>query len=330
MHRFIVGTGRCGSTLLSKMIGRNPEVVSVFEFFNGQDAARRFQTQPMSGTEYCALVCEPQPFLNMVLERRYPVPEVTYPLDDPSSRYGREDPLPWILGTTIPRLSDEADAFFEATCRFLESQQAQPPVQHALDLFAWWGERTGRSVWVERSGAAIDYLGALDEHFEDARFLHIHRQGEEAALSMREHHAVRLAIMLANRLPAGIGRSAEELRWAAPAGDHIGQLLESRPPPEPFGRWWNDQVSHGLAACKDLDDARYREIRFEDLLERPGELLEEVADFLALPDPAGGWRQAAAALVRAAPEPRLPLLEPGDREALRAACAPGNTALGRG
>ncbi len=329
MHRFIVGTGRCGSTLLSKMIGCNPEVASVFEFFNGQDGRRRFQPEPMSGPEYRALVCKPEPFLNMVLQRRYPVPEVTYPLDDPSSRFGREDPLPWILGTTIPRLSDDPDAFFEATCRFLESQPDQPPVQHALDLFAWWGKRTGRSVWVERSGAAIDYLGALDEHFEDARFLHIHRQGEEAALSMREHHAFRLAIMLANRLPAGTGRSADELRAAAPGDDHIRQLLESRPPAEPFGRWWNDQVSRGMAARKNLDDERYREIRFEDLLERPGEVLEEVAGFLALPDPAGGWRNVAAGLVRAAPQLRLPHLEPSERESLSAACAPGNAELGR-
>ena len=329
VHRFIVGTGRCGSTLLSKMIGCNPEVVSVFEFFNGQDAARRFQRDPMSGSDYRGLVCEPQPFLNMVLERGYRVPEVIYPLDDPSTRFGREGQLPWILGTTIPRLSDDPDGFFEATCNFLDAQPDQPPVQHALDLFSWWGERTGRSVWVERSGAAIDYLGSLDEHFAGARFLHIHRQGEEAALSMREHHAFRLAIMLSGGLPAGTGRSAEELRAAAPEDDHIGQLLESRPPADAFGRWWNDQVSRGMAARKNLDAERYRQIRFEDLLARPAELLEEVAGFLQLPDPAGAWRAEAAALVRDAPAPRLPDLAREEGEALRAACAPGNAALGR-
>ena len=329
MHRFIVGTGRCGSTLLSKMIGCNPEVVSVFEFLNGQDAARRFQSEPMSGSDYRELVSEPQPFLNMVLERSYPVPEVIYPLDEPSSRFGREGQLPWILGTTIPRLSDEPDAFFEATCRFLDGQPDQPPVQHALDLFEWWAKQTGRSVWVERSGAAIDYLGALDEHFEDGRFLHIHRQGEEAALSMRGHHAFRLAIMLANGLPPGTGRSAEELRAAAPAGDRISQLLESRPPADAFGRWWNDQVARGMSARENLPDERYREIRFEDLLSRPAEVLEEVARFLELPHPGGAWLGEAAALVNQPPAPRLRELDPEEHEALRAACAPGNAALGR-
>ena len=43
VNRFIVGTGRCGSTLLSTMIAKNPAVLSLFEFFNGLDGTRRFR-----------------------------------------------------------------------------------------------------------------------------------------------------------------------------------------------------------------------------------------------------------------------------------------------
>ncbi len=330
MHRFIVGTGRCGSTLLSKMVGCNPSVLSVFEFFNGQHGGRRFQPEPMSGADYRALVCEPQAFLNMVLERRYVVPEVTYPLDDPASRYGRDGALPWILGTTIPRLSEQPDRLFDETCAFLNAQPEQPPAQHALDLFAWWAARFDRPVWVERSGGAIDYLAGLDQAFEQARFLHIHRQGEEAALSMREHHAFRLAIMLANRLPAGTGRSRRALREAAPDEDQIGQLLASRPAAVHFGRWWSDQVARGLAARQSLDTDRYLELRFEDLLERPRAFIETVAQFFELPEAEPAWLDEAAARVRAATAPRLPELDAEERSALEEACAAGNAALGRG
>ena len=52
MRRFIVGTGRCGSTLLSRMIRENPQVVSLFEYFNGLDVRRRFSKAPMSGAAF--------------------------------------------------------------------------------------------------------------------------------------------------------------------------------------------------------------------------------------------------------------------------------------
>jgi len=330
VHRFIVGTGRCGSTLLSKMMGRHPRVASIFEYFNGIDGGRRFQPAPMSGADYRDMICACHPFLHMVLVRDYPVPEVVYPVDAPDARIGRHDEMPWILGTTIPQLTREPDALYDETRAFLARQPELPAPEHARQLFDWWTRRLGREVWIERSGAAIDYMGELDRAFEDARFVHIHRQGEEAALSMREHHAFRLAIMLANDLPAGTGRSADDLRAAVPDDDHIGRLLASRPPPEPFGQWWSGQVANGVSARERIDADRYHEVRFEDLLERPRDVLAEVADFLALPRPEGDWYEDGAALVRSAPPPRLPDLDPDERAALVAACAPGNAALGRG
>ena len=56
MERFIVGTGRCGSTLLSRMLGENPETLSIFELLNGLDPSRRFQAEPMTGHEFADLL----------------------------------------------------------------------------------------------------------------------------------------------------------------------------------------------------------------------------------------------------------------------------------
>ncbi len=81
MDRFIVGTGRCGSTLLSRMIALHPAVLSVFEFFNGLDVTRRFSPEAVSGAEIAALVAAEQPFLTAVMRRGYAVPEVIYPFD---------------------------------------------------------------------------------------------------------------------------------------------------------------------------------------------------------------------------------------------------------
>ena len=328
MNRFVVGTGRCGSTLLSKMLACHPQVANVSEFFNGIDG-RRFKAEPMGGTEFRELVCAPQPFLNQVLARGYPVPEVVYDLGDPGTRFGREGDLPWILGTTLPRLfpDEDADAAYAATCAFLEASPARSAPEHARALFDWWTARAGRTLWVERSGAAIDYWADLDRAFPEARFVHLHRQGEEAALSMREHHAFRLAIMLAYRLPPGTGR--DDLGEALPDQDEITRLLESRPAAAFFGRWWNEQVARGAAAREGIPAERLLELRFEDLVDEPGRALGDIARFFALPDPDGAWIAAAAALVRGAPPARLPGLADEERAELVAACADGNRALGR-
>ena len=42
MDRFIVGSGRCGSTLLSRMLSHHPQLLSLFEFFTGLEIDKRF------------------------------------------------------------------------------------------------------------------------------------------------------------------------------------------------------------------------------------------------------------------------------------------------
>ena len=125
MDRFIVGTGRCGSTLLSRMLGEHRAVASVFEFFNGIDRARRFAAAPVTGAEIAELIAAEQPFVTAVLRRGYQVSEIVYPFE--SGRHRRDDPLPWILVSMLPRLCDDPDAFFDDVMAMLRSQPAQSP-----------------------------------------------------------------------------------------------------------------------------------------------------------------------------------------------------------
>ena len=102
MDRFIVGTGRCGSTLLSRMLAENPETLSIFEYFNGLDVFRRFAPAPVSGSEFAALISTEQPVLTAVLRRGYDAAEVTYPFGA-GGRYRRDEALPWILVSALAR-----------------------------------------------------------------------------------------------------------------------------------------------------------------------------------------------------------------------------------
>jgi hypothetical protein len=332
LERFIVGTGRCGSTLLSRMLGENPETLSIFELLNGLDPSRRFQAEPMTGHEFADLLSAEQPVLTAVLKRGYAVEEVTYPFG--RGRYGRGDGVPWMLVSTLPRWTDDPDALFDDTVAFLTSQEARPPVEHFRAVLAFWMRRFGRTHWMERAGSSIDYLEQLAQAFPGARVVHIHRDGPEAALSMREHHAFRLPICMMYNAPVASGRTVRELGVLDFAGeptddDPVTQILNARPPAQYFGRYWCDQVIHGFRALRLLDRAQYLEVSFEDLVTRPREELERVRAFFELGPDRDGWIDRAAALSRGVPPRRAPELPAEERKALDAACAAGMKLIGR-
>jgi hypothetical protein len=334
LDRFIVGTGRCGSTLLSRMLAECPEVLSVFEYLNGLDVAKRFAPEPVSGAQFAALVCAEQPFLTAVMRRGYEVPEVAYPFG-PGMRYRRGDALPWILANAIPRLCERPDELYDELDAFLRARPAAAAVAHHRALFAWLAERSGRALWIERSGSSIEYLGVLAQAFPEARFLHIHRDGPEAALSMREHHAYRLPISVIYDVPTQDGRRVSELgpldlRAEPTADDAVSRILASRPPAEYFGRYWSDQLVRGLAARPRIGRERFAELRFEDLVARPRAELERVREFFELGPDRDGWIARAAALVRGAPPRRFEKLPRAQQDALAAACSAGRCALERG
>ncbi len=332
MDRFVVGTGRCGSTLFSRMLAEHPALLSVFEFFNGLDMTKRFGAEAVEGEAFAALISQEHPFVTMVLSRGYEVEEITYPFGA-NARYSRDQGLPWLLVSTLPRLTDDPDALFDETVAFAATLPRQPLPEHYRALFDWLARRLGRTCWVERSGSSIDYLGSLHGAFPDARFLHIHRDGHETALSMREHAAYRLAISFLFQLPGDQEPSIDVLRTletgrALDESDPISRMLASRPPVEYFGRYWTQELTRGFRAATKLNARQYLEVRFEDLIAQPKETLRAIAAFFEL-EHDGGWIERAAALIRGVPPTRFDTLTKEEQERLAEACRPGMQLLGR-
>lgn len=313
--RFVVGTGRCGSTLLSRMLATHDEVVSLNEFFTGLDWSRRFPAGDVTGADLADVIAEPNDVLTQVLTRGYEAEEIQYPFRE-TDRYRRDDPVPWALVSTLPRLSDDPDALFDETIDQLSSWGPALAADHYRRLFDWLASRSGGSIWIERSGSSIDYLGDLARLYPDGRFVHLHRDGRETALSIRAHPFYRLAVaLLYDHVP-----DTDD--------DIITALLEADLPVELFGRYWSDQLGHGFAAVPRLDHSQYLAVRFEDLLAAPAETIEQIADFLDLPVDAG-FATRAASLVRGVPPTRYPLLTEGERERLVESCRPGQLLLER-
>lgn len=333
MDRFVVGTGRCGSTLLSRMLSQHPETLSIFEFFTGLDHARRFAAEPLDGEAFAALLAQDQPVVTMALRRGYSAPEIVYPFGAPHARYTMHDELPWLLVTALSRMGPDPDRLFDATLSFARARPAAPVREHYRALFDFWTHEQGRRLWIERSGSSIEYLGELARLFPEARFLHLHRDGREVALSMREHRLYRLAISFLYDLPpeavgggGNAGMAALDAARPGAADDPITARLEQELPAAAYGRYWSDQLARGFAALPHLEPARYHAVAFEDLVERPGDVLVEVADFFDLGR--GDWIDEAAKLVTGRPPRRFPDLPPAEQSALAEACTPGRLLLG--
>jgi putative sulfotransferase len=297
------------------MLAQNTSMLSIFEFFTGLAWSKRFSREPVGGKEFASLISAEQPIVTMVLSRGYDVPEIIYAFG-PNARYKRDDALPWILVTALSRMSDEPDALFDQVIAFARRLPDQELRLHYRQLFNWLTERMGRRCWTERSGSSIDYIGALHELFPNARFVHLHRDGRETALSMREHAPYRLAVTFLYD-----PRSVQS--------ENVDQILESRPPAELFGRYWSEQLEHGYAAIPSIDGPRYMELRFEDVVSEPEYALHEIAEFFELEREPSDWIARGAALVERIPATRFDELSPDEQERLDKACAPGMQLLGR-
>ena len=318
--RFVVGTGRCGSTLLTRMLSGHDDLLGLHEVFTGLDWGRRFTPGQVTGAEVADILGEPNRVVQMVTSRGHDAEEVTYPFGA-GSTYDRGDPVPWILTSTLGHLGDDPDALWGELRRWLERRGESPVAGHYRALFEHLAAEAGKRCWVERSGSSIDYLADLLGCFgtEDLRVVHIHRDGAEVALSMRNHAFYRLAVQVYYGVqPPGVDPTDEEAM--------VDAWLAADPPVELYGRYWSEQVCRGVPVLAALPEHQVRSVRFEDLVADPEPQLEDLADFLGL-DPAPGFPARASALVRGSPAPRAPGLPKGDRERLDAACAPGRATL---
>ncbi|MBW2268640.1 MAG: sulfotransferase [Deltaproteobacteria bacterium] len=326
--RFVVGTGRCGSTLLSKMLAQNAEVLSLFEFFSGIDQFFRFRSDPVGGDELALRLTEDHPMLTAVLKRGYEVPEVVYPFDDPTARYARADPIPWTLAIAVARVSDTPDALFAEMLDAARAQPQQTLDRHYRQLLDWLTRRTGKSIWIERSGSSMDYTHSLKDFFPDARFVHLFRNGRETALSMREYAVLRLAVPVMNGLLGEVEYSHDGLvEFERRNAIAIDETLASRPPIELYGAYWSQHIEAGVAALSQVEARDVLHVRFETLVSQPQPVMREIAAFLEIPRSDADWLERACALVRGLPPTRFDALSPAEQERLEAACRPGMTLL---
>jgi len=305
--RFIVGTGRCGSTILSKMLNTHPGVCVLSEFLVSLDASRKFGERDVDGAEL-AEICDCGLASTGVFKKivgHLKTPEINFPLEAPPPGVERENyrdgVYPELILLPLSSVFDDAVVAFDELVEFARAQPTRKLSQQLRALFGWMTQRAGKTVWIERSGGTLAQLPELIELFPRARFLHLHRNPLDVALSMKAHHHMRLYALQHYGLRTESGLTWDDLDESDLRDDglmspRLQELFDHDVPLEVFLEDWNEMVIRGFTSLKKLSADQYGEVAFEDLLADPKRVLGQIADFFDLPSDAA-WMDDAASLL---------------------------------
>jgi hypothetical protein len=328
---FVISTGRCGSTMVSRMLRVHPEVLSLSELFSTVRNRGYLDGAP-NGEEFWRMFSEPDPAADVMVAEGLGVSEMIYPYG--TGRFDPAEGVPAICHMTLPMLTDDPDALHDELAAEVPGWPARPIADQYRALFAHLAERFDRRVVVERSGASLWMVPRLREQFPEARFVYLTRDGADSALSMSRHAGFRL--MLLGREAARIAGVASTEQLGAehfqllPA--ELGRLLSNPSqlpalmrrdiPVTAFGALWSAMICEGADALLRLPAEAWMMTSYEALVADAPAELTRLAGFLGVPAPAA-WLTEASRLVDPGRRAASTRLDPRLLAALRRSCAPG-------
>jgi hypothetical protein len=283
---FIIGTGRCGSTLLSNMLREHPAILSLSEFFSSvTDMYTRLPQAFPEGTiqaaQFWEILSGHYQKQNLMIRHDIAVEEILYPYRASTAHFNAETGVPAILQTALPHLTADHDALFDEVHQFVLSQPPALIGVHYQALFAWLQHRFKQQVWVERSGGSLRIVTQLLEQFPTAKFVHIVRDGRDCAMSMSRHYAFRMALIAFYLQMAlgcdpyedddrsGVADLSDELYRFLPEHFDADAFRAYQVTPSLFGRFWSGELMRGLPVLSQIPPDRRLTLRFEDFLTTP-------------------------------------------------------------
>ena len=314
----VINSGRCGSTLLSRLIAEEPETLLASESLGPiRDRLRRQTTGEITGARYWAIMSDTGNRHQSMLSLGITPEQFCYP---GGGRYaGDVTTVPPILRVTLPFLSADPDGFFDQLAERVPHFPRQPVLQHHKMMLNLMTNLTGRRRWVERSGASSIVSRPLLCAFPEAKIVYLTRNVADTARSMSRHPAFQLAEV----------REWFTMRYGADPWTPGGQnaLPDAAEVPEEMRRLMPGRITrealtdvmtrdirrfealtshmHGSAeqALADMKPRHLHRLRYEDLVARPLDELTRLGEFLGFADPSR-WAARTANQVSRAPRTR--------------------------
>ncbi|OQO89697.1 hypothetical protein B1813_22625 [Saccharomonospora piscinae] len=291
---FVVGSGRCGSTVLSDLLAMHPETLSLQEFFITQfPDGMRLDAEPTD--RFWSILTRPNRSLSVLSRIGRLPPEYRYPEKTGEGPEWAE--FPAILSNTLPSLSDEPEALFRRIEDLVGTFPTQPLPDHYRTLFAELTDMFGKSMWIERSGASSMYVQSLLAMFPRAPFVYLTRDSVDVAISMSRHPVFQLSEIGVEFLqncgfdPFATGAEydpktiPERLHPLLPE-NLTAETLDARSrSPETLTRLTYMVASMQYETTSSLlatPPERLMRLRYEDLVADPAKELERLGRFLGL------------------------------------------------
>jgi len=256
MDFFIVGTSRTGSTLVRHMLAEHPDVGILNESHWVPTLHERFGEAPTPVTALLAVVTETH----------------------------------WDSGKRIAdvtlELTGRTWAEMETALREGLGERATVDQFHDALFDAAHGVPAGRLRRGDKTPDYGFYLRLLQRIWPGARFVHVVRNGVDAARSMSLHSGCQRMIC------------AGHDNWVPLSSDRQFETLEIRNLPyRDYLASWCRRMRRIREEAAGLQGDSYLELRYERLLEEPLPVLRRLAAHLDLP-PNEEWLRRAASLVR--------------------------------
>jgi LPS sulfotransferase NodH len=148
-------------------------------------------------------------------------------------------------------------------------------------IFDAYAERAGKPRWGDKTPMYMRHLGLLERLFPEAQYVHLIRDGRDAALSFLE-------------MPEGTFTRT----WAHPTT------------PARFACLWRKEIAGARALGRDVGSSRYLEVRYEALVADPTATIAAICAWAELPFHAAMLEYAGEVDVSAKPHQQRLLVPP--------------------